>query len=105
MTHYFTTNPHHKDSLPTLYPAFGSCEHLKNPIFTSAQVEHAVNVAPRIKGVFEKAYQAPRLLSHYKVIANVELALANFANPEVKLERLQIAEAALDIYDYLKDQK
>lgn len=75
---------------------------MTNTNFTREQVEHAVNVAPRIKGVFEKAYQAPHLLSHYKVIANVELALANFANPEVKLERLQIAEAALDIHDYLK---
>lgn len=76
---------------------------MKNPIFTHEQVEHAVRTAPRIKGVFEKAYQAPTVLSHYKVIANTELALANFANDEVKLERLQIAEAAFDIHDFLKN--
>lgn len=71
-------------------------------VFTHEQVEHAVKIAPRIKGVFEKAYQAPTFLSHYKVIANTEIALAGFANNEIKLERLQIAEAALDIYDFLK---
>ena len=75
---------------------------MKNRIFTHEQVEHAVRTAPRIKEVFEKAYQAPTVLSHYKVIANIELTLANFANDEVKLERLQIAEATLDIYDFLK---
>lgn len=71
-------------------------------VLTNKQVEHAVKVAPHIKGVFEKAYHAPRHLENYVAIANTKLALANFANDEVKLERLQIAEAALDIYDFLK---
>lgn len=71
--------------------------------FTREQVEHAIRTAPRIKGVFEKVYHAPRHLENYRVIADVEVKLANFeTNSAIKLERLQIAEAAMDIYDFLK---
>ena len=93
---------HYPAIRPDLYDSLSYHERMKNPIFTRDQVEHAVQVAPRIKGVFEKAYQAPTVLIHYKVIANIEFTLANFANDKVKLEQLQIAEAALDIYDFLK---
>jgi len=96
------TNIHYPVVRPDLYFSLPSSERMKNPIFTREQIERAVKVAPRIKGLFETAYQAPTLLSRYKVIADVEIKLANFANPQVKLERLQIAEAALDIHDYLK---
>lgn len=92
------TNVYH----PTIRPELCFSQASLDPIFSREQVELAVKIAPRIKGVFEKAYQAPTLLHHYKVTADVEIKLANFANPEVKLERLQIAEAALDIHDYLK---
>lgn len=102
------TLPYHVDLVRCAYGDRPMMECLRpifeksNQAFTREQVEHAVKIAPRIKGVFEKAYQAPTLLSHYKVIANTELALAGFANNGIKLERLQIAEAALDIYDFLK---
>lgn len=91
---------------PDLYDSLPYRERMKNPVFTREQVEHAVKVAPRIKGVFEKAYQAPTVLSHYKVIANIEIALTNFETKDaIKLERLGVAEAALDIYDFLKESK
>lgn len=73
--------------------------------FTREQVEHAVKTVPRVKGVFEKFYHAPRHLGNFKNIAHMELALANFeASDALKLERLAVAEAAMDVYDYLKKE-
>lgn len=71
--------------------------------FTREQIEHAVKTAPRVKGVFEKFYHAPRHLSNFKAIAHMELALANLETSDKnKLERLAVAEATMDVYDYLK---
>ena len=79
---------------------------MTNTNFTREQVEHAVKTVPRIKGVFEKFYVAPRHIENFKSIAHMELCLANLEiNDQNKLERLQIAEAALDIHDYLRELK
>lgn len=94
---------HHPVIRSDLHDSLSYRERTKSPIFTRDQVEHAVQVVPRIKGVFEKFYKTPKNLESFKNIAHMELSLANLATSDViKLERLQIAEAALDIYDFLK---
>lgn len=81
-------------------------KHDQEKTFSDEEIRIALQTVPRIPGVFEREYKPQYTASAYLNIAMTELSVARYELlDQVILRRLKVAEAAIDLWEYLLSRK